>query len=197
MRRSIIFLAQVILLASCTGSSKTATTTGGKQADRKKAECSKLHVDMNQPHLDWYEADKDVLNKSNEILVLPKDYKVYTIDTAQLSTFFSTIDAGQSLNTAMPLPAPAGCQLFTVKLRQKRGTTVYATGESMGQQVNMSLNNGLLFGMVNWFDIEYEIRSQKILGQTYTLVYEKMPPPPQDTTKPKPHIQLRELRYDK
>lgn len=192
MRQSVIFLLSVTLLAACTGSSKVTDTGDGSKTSRRKAECSKLHVDMNSPHLDWYEVDKSVLYKSNEILVLPKSYKVYNIDTAQLNAFFNSIADGQKINTAVPLPSPADCQLFTIKLRQKRGTSLDATGESMGQKIIMAYTNGKLSGLVNWFDIEYEIQTQIIQGMTYVLVYTKMPPPPEEESKPKP--QLREYR---
>lgn len=206
MRRSVFILSVAIALASCKGSNKVATVDDSGNITRKKTACSKLHVDMNKPHLDWYEADKSILNKSNEILVLPKDYKVYTIDTAQAREFFSALQNGQILNTAVPLPAPADCQLFTVKKHRFKNEqkniagAVMAKGDSKGQELVIGFYQNMIEANVNWFDIEYEIKAKKIQGIPYMIVYTKMPPPVQNTdqkAKERPQLKIVERKYDK
>jgi len=206
MRLTISILTLAIGLASCSGSNKVTTAKeGGKSIERKKMACGKVHVDMNEPHLDWFEENNSILSKADEILVLPKDYKVYTIESAQLNNFFSAIQNGKTLSTVIPLPEPADCQIFTVKNNLKEGSripagTTMGAGESNGQKMAISYYMGKLAANINWFDLQYEVTTVLIKGTPYILVYEKQLPPPgktkstnQEVTKP----EFIEIQYNK
>ena len=200
----IVFLSMAI--ASCKSSSKsTASENGQNTTERKKMACSDVHVEMNEPHLDWYTENSSVLSRSKEVLVLPKDYKVYSGDSTHLADFFDAIKNNKPAKTVLPLPQPAGCRLFTVTNDIKEGNRlptgmVMAAGESMGQKAAFNYYNNKLTIHVNWFDIEYELITIPIEGQNYYIVYEKMPPPEnknKDKNPEKSQLQLTEILYDK
>lgn len=181
MRVIIGTVCIIMSLTACRGTNEATTNaTDTNKVVRKKTACSKLHVDMNQPHLDWYETDKTILHKANEILVLPKDFKVYSIDTAQLNSFFNSIGNGQTAVTAVPLPTPAECQLFTVALNKQAkntGNTIVAIGKAKEQDLFINYFNNNMKAIIDWFDIKYEITSVSVQGLPYFIVYEKAPPP--------------------
>lgn len=204
MKGIILISGLAIGMVSCAGSSKvTKVKQEQKGTERRKLSCGDLHVDMNTPHLDWHEENRSVLNKTDEVLVLPKDYKVYSVDSAQLSSFFSAIQGNSVVTTVLPLPAPAGCRLFDVKNDVKKDAAVpvgmtIASGESNGQKMTMSFYRNNLIAHINWFDIKYEMMTVKAGGNPFIIVYEKAATPPdtrktQEETKP----EIIELRYDK
>jgi len=204
MMRIVLMAAIVLGLASCKGSSKvTSARQDQNTTERKKLSCADVHVDMNTPHLDWFEENKSVLNKANEVLVLPKNYQVFSIDTTQLSSFFNAVQSGNTVITVLPLPSPAGCQLFTVTNNPEKGAKlpqgmIMAVGESNGQKAVLNFYRENLTAHINWFDMKYEIMTVKANGLPYIIVYEKMPPPPdprknKEDNKP----EIIELRYNK
>lgn len=202
MKYTILILSLAIGFASCKGTNKVTTAKDGiAQTDRKKAACGDLHIDMNQPHIDWYEESNSILSKSEEILVLPKDYKVYAVDTAQLAAFFNAVQNKKTVSTVVPLPKPAGCQLFTVKYGEDMHVTagtIAGLGECKGQQLKLTYYMGKMGGYVNWFELEYEMITKYIQGKPYVLVYSKMPPPKTENLPSDPATPvLQEIKYDK
>lgn len=201
--RALLVIAVALGLASCKGSSEVKSAARDNGTERKKLACAEVHVDMNTTHIDWYEENKSVLNASSEILVLPKHYRIYGVDTAQLSSFFAAIKAGKTITTVLPLPPPADCQMFTVSNNLKDGAKIpqgmiMAAGESNGQKVAMNYYRENLTAHIDWFDMKYEMMTVRAKGLPYIIVYEKMPPPP-DPNKNKGDIkpEIIELRYDK
>ncbi len=204
MMRIVLMAAIVLGLASCKGSSRvTSARQDQNTTERKKLACADVHVDMNTPHIDWYEENKSVLNASSEILVLPKNYRIYGVDTAQLRSFFGAVQSGNTVITVLPLPSPADCQLFTVSNNLKQGAKVtpgmiMAAGESNGQKAALNYYKENLTAHINWFDMKYEMMTIKAKGLTYIIVYEKMPPPPDpNKNKNEDKPEIIELRYDK
>lgn len=203
--RKVYILALVALgWASCTGSNKVAKDDNGNNVtNRTKAACGNLHVDMDKPHIDWFETDKSVLSKSSEILVLPKEYKVYSVDTAQLNNFFAAIEKGQTVVSAFPLPKPAECQLFTLKAPKNKTPgldmpgAVTAQGECKGQKMNLTYHNGKAGAYVNWFDIKYRISTILIEGLPYLIIYEQQTPPPIQNGNKTSSPKIMQIRYDK
>ncbi|MCB0697160.1 MAG: hypothetical protein KDC07_07330 [Chitinophagaceae bacterium] len=206
MKLKTFILILTLALASCKGSNKVVTTNNtGNSEIRKKIACGKEHVEMNKAHIDWFEANNSILNKSTEVLVLPKDYKVYSIDTSQATVFFNTVGSGATATTVIPLPSPADCQVFTVKNNVKEGAHVtkgatMAVGECKGQTMGISYYMGKVAANVNWFGIEYELKTMFIQGEPYVIVYSKMPPPENNNKnkdKAKTEPEVIEIRYDK
>lgn len=206
MRLTASIIALTIGLASCTGSSKVATTNSNSaKAERKKMACADVHVEMSSTHLDWFTENSSILSKSDQVLVLPKAYKVYSIDSAQLSTFFKAVQKGETVNTVVPLPAPADCQLFTIVNNVKKDTNtpggmISAAGEGKGQKMTLSYYNGYLTGNINWFDIAYEIQTTTVNKQPYFIVYAKQPPPENKNKNNNPAAsqpQIIDITYDK
>ncbi len=204
MRLSIPILILAISFASCKGSNKVATANDADNGtERRKMACGKIHVDMNQPHIDWFEENNNILNKSTELLVLPKNYKVYALDTAQLSKFFGAVANNRTVTTVVPLPKPADCQLFTVKNNVKEGVRItkgatMGEGECNGQKMGISYYLGKLAGFIDWYGLKYEIITIFIQNNPYAIIYEKMPPPekdPNDILLTEPVIE--EIKYDK
>lgn len=206
---TIAFLAGVLAISSCkTGSKVANNTTEGNKAHKKLA-CADVHVDINTPHLDWMIENNSTLNKSlakmTNVIVLPKDYAAYSIDSAQLTNFFTAINQGERLQTSVPLPKPAGCQVFTLHNNIPEGThvpggMVAAVGDAMNQKLSASLYNGNLTAHINWFDIMYEVMTINTPDGDYIIIYAKQPPPEnknieKDPAKYTPQIQ--EIRYDK
>ncbi len=204
MMRIVLIGAIALGLASCKGSSKVASARQDQNTtERKKLSCADVHVDMNTPHLDWFEENKAVLNKANEVLVLPKNYKVFSLDTAQFNSFFNAVQSGNTVITVIPLPAPADCQLFTFTNNMQKGAKlpqgmIMAVGESNGQKAALNYYRENLTAHINWFDMKFEMMTVKANGLPYVIVYEKMPPPPdphKNKNDDKPEI--IELKYDK
>lgn len=206
MRLTVSIIALTIGLVSCTGSSKVATTgSNTTKAERKKMACADVHLEMSSTHLDWFAENSSILSKSDQVLVLPKAYKVYSIDSMQLSTFFNAIQKGETVNTVIPLPAPADCQLFTINNNLKKDAAIprgmiSATGEAQGQKIALSYQNGYLTGYVNWFDIAYEIQTTTVNRQPYFIVYAKQPATENNNKNINPsdtRPEIIELKYDK
>lgn len=201
--RALLLITIVLGLASCKGSSEIKTAGRDNGSERKKLACADVHVDMNTTHIDWYEENKSVLNASSEILVLPKSYKIYGVDTSQLRSFFAAIESGKTASTVLPLPSPAGCQLFTMSNNLKDGekiphSMIMAMGESNGQKAALNYYRENLTAHINWFDLKYEIMTVKANGLPYMVVYEKTPPPPDPNKNRKEQKpELIELRYNK
>ncbi|HEY9178478.1 MAG TPA: hypothetical protein VIN07_12340 [Flavipsychrobacter sp.] len=204
MTKGLLIAIIALGFASCKSGSKV-TSAGQEQntTGRKKLSCADIHVDMNTPHLDWFEENRSVLNKSGEVLVLPKNYKVFSLDTSQLSMFFSAVQTGNTVVTVLPLPSPADCQLFTVTSNLEKGAKlppgmVMAVGESNGQKAAFSYYRKDLTAHINWFDIKYEIMTVWVEKSPYAIIYEKMPAPP-DPRKNQQNQQpeIIELLYDK
>ncbi len=185
--RGLLIITIVLGLASCKGSSEVKSAPRDSNAERKKLACADVHVDMNTTHIDWYEENRSVLNASSEILVLPKNYRIYGVDTAQLRSFFAAVHAGRTLATVLPLPSPAGCQLFTVSNNLNDNAKIppgmiMAEGESNSQKAALNYYRESLAAHIDWFDIQYEMMTVRANGLPYIIVYEKMPPP-QDPNK--------------
>jgi hypothetical protein len=203
MTKGLLVILTTLGLASCKGSSEVKTAARDNGTERKKLACADVHVDMNTAHIDWYEENKSVLNTSGEILVLPKNYKIYGVDTSQLRSFFNAVQAGNTVITVLPLPSPADCQLFTVNNNLKEGAKVpqgmiMAAGESNGQKAALNYYRENLTAHINWFDIQYEMMTVKANGLPYIVVYEKTPPPPDPNKNRKEEKpELIELRYNK
>ena len=200
----IVFLS--LTIASCKSSSKSTSSANAQSTtERKKMVCGDVHVDMKEPHLDWYAENNSVLSRSKEVLVLPKEYKVYSVDSTHLVEFIDAIKNNKSAKTVLPLPQPAGCRLFTVTNDTKEGTRlpsgmIKAAGKCMEQTAALNFYNNNLTIHVNWFDIEYELITKQIEGENYYIVYEKMPPPEnknKDKDPAKSQLQLTEILYDK
>lgn len=192
MKRIVYILVAGLLLSSCTSVEKSTSTTDTNDVKRKKSACGNLHVDMEVPHLDWFEENKSILNKSKEVLVLPKDYKVYTIDTTQLHNFFEALENKQNVATVVPLPKPAACQLFKIKPYKDERTTsvvpdaITGIGEAQGQKmvIGYSKSKGLIDAHIDWFEIAYKVTTVMIENRPYFIVYEKVYTLPQpDLTK--------------
>lgn len=167
--------------------------------------CADVHIDMNTPHLDWVIESNHVLNKADRVLVLPKDYYTYSIDSAQLTTFFQAVNKGGMLKTVIPLPKPAGCQVFTVHNNIPEGSNYpgaafTATGDAMGQKLMVGYGDGTLSAQVNWFDINYEVMTVTVQGAPYFIVYAKQPPAENKNIDRNPANtmpQIQEIKYDK
>ena len=173
----------IIVLASCQGSNKVVSANKDNTPERKKLACAQTHVDMNTPHIDWFEEESNVFNKAPEIIVLPKNYKVYSVDRSKLDTFFNTIKSRQTVTTALPLPSPAGCQLFEVKNNLKEGARIppsltMGLGIAQEQKAALSYNsyNGEMVVHIDWFGLFYEISPVTANNKRYYIVYEKEPP---------------------
>lgn len=204
MKYLAYILAPVLLLASCTGSNKTVAGKNDNHNPRKKMACADVHIDMNTPHLDWVIESNNVLNKADYVLVLPKEYYTYSIDSAQLVTFFRAVNNGETLKTVIPLPKPAGCQVFTVHNNLPESANIAGaftiTGDAMGQKLMAGYGNGNFVAQVNWFDINYEIMTVTVQGAPYFIVYAKQPPAENKNIDRNPANtmpQIQEIRYDK
>lgn len=204
MKGTILILGTALALASCAGSGKVAKVKQDQGVtERKKLSCADVHVPENTPHIDWYEENKSVLEKSDEMLVLPKNYKVYSLDSAQVVAFFNSIQGGSSVSTVLPLPAPANCQLFSITYDRKEGAKlppglIVAAGEGQGQKAMLNWYRGNLTAHITWFGLQYEMMTITAAGEPYILVYEKMPPPPNPKKNNEENVpEIIELRYDK
>lgn len=204
MKSFVPVILLCIFIASCAGSNKTNNSAAHVDT-RKKAVCGNLHVEMDKAHIDWYAENESILQSSEKVLVLPKKYRIYSNDSAQAAGFFRSIASGENVKTAIPLPEPAGCQLFSVKnqaedKRKMIPGAVMATGEAKGQGLTLSYYRGDMTAHINWFDLEYEMITVPIKGVKYYIIYEKMPPPVnnkknENTEVAKPEI--IEFKYDK
>lgn len=171
--------------------------------------CADVHVDMNTTHLDWIEENRSVFKNSGDgnqpLIVLPKEYKVYSLDSVQVQAFFTALNKGENLVTAIPLPSPTGCQVFTITNNIPEGVRMPAgmvggMGEAMGQKMSISYYHGDVTAHISWFDLPYEISTIRSGGKPYLIVYTKQAPPEnpnieRDPSKYTPQIQP--ILYDK
>ncbi len=178
MKQTGIIVLIALTIASCRAGRETANSD--IQQNNRKVACADIHVDMGQAHIDWFEEKSNVLNKSKELIVLPKEYKVYSVDSTQIAEFFNKIhDQGATLSSVVPLPEPAGCRLFEFRNNIKEGATppaghIFTYGVCLEQKMMLNCDRyGTMHGFVEWYELLYEIMPVKANGTTYYVVYQK------------------------
>ena len=173
MKRTGYFVLIALVLASCKSTDKVTSATGSK-SQKKKVACGDMHVDMGQAHIDWYEENASVFNNVQEVVVLPKEYKVYAADSAQVANFFAAINDNQTVSTVVPLPKPADCRIFTMKNnapgKQSGDNSITARGKSADQQMIMIYKDGKIEGEVAWFELTYSINTVEANDKLYYIV---------------------------
>ncbi|MCB0698379.1 MAG: hypothetical protein H6551_12450 [Chitinophagales bacterium] len=177
MKRLGSIVLIIVTLAACKGTDKMTSATDGRTV-KKKAACGNMHIDMGQPHLDWYEENASVFNNAKEVVVLPKEYKVYSIDSVQLARFFTAINRNNTLSTVVPLPKPADCRIFDMRNNlapnfKPQPNTGQAIGKSADQEMILIYTNGKIEGLIKWFELKYAINTVQANGRSYYIVYTK------------------------
>ena len=171
-----LILALTLGLAACTGTNKVKddSTAGTK----KKVACAKTHIDEGAPHIDWFDEKDEVLDGAKEVVVLPKVHKLYSISTLQADNFFNIVNNDTVLTTIIPLPQPAGCQVFTIRKHIPENAripagTVVTKGDALGQEAMITYSENKFYAFIKWFDNEFIVTPITAHEQTYYLVYTK------------------------
>lgn len=191
MKKAGIIVLITAALAACKGSETVTKNTADNS--KKKVACADLHFDMGKPHIDWFEEKKSVFNNSEKILVLPKEYKVYSVDSAQVAEFFKYCSMpGTKLESVVPLPKPADCRLFTFQNNSNDGANIpagnaYTVGECLEQKMMLNYVNGQMKGLVEWYGIMFELLPIVVPivthNKTYYILYQKQMPKEDDVEK--------------
>lgn len=204
MRIAGLILVAAIALQGCKGSNTVTTTNGDTKREKIKLACGDMHVDPGKKHLDWKVENSSVFTQAKEVLVLPREYGLYSLDSTQMAEFFYALKNNQDLQleTVLPLPAPADCQMCTIRKfvkdgYQDVGTTITATGDCGEQELRATYVNGVLNMRIKWYDLDYAVTPVTANGKTYYIVYTKAADKSkQDQARPS-NPEIVELKYDK
>jgi hypothetical protein len=182
----LTFVLCFLFCLSCKTSQKTASAA--KKATRPVA-CAGLAI--TSIHFDWIIEKDDALSGYTE-RPLPKEYKVYSIDSTQLAAFFNYAqehpnDSG--LQISVPLPDPQGCRVFDVpniKVRPGKDNT-FMTGltgtdaEIKENTIKMNFDGQQIHASVNWFSMLYVVLPVVYNTKIYYLLYSRASAPPTST----------------
>lgn len=205
-RTGYLLLLLIVGLAACKGTNKVVSATEGTKDVKKKVACAGVHINEEQPHLDWFPENASVFNDSKEVVVLPKEYKIYSVSPVQMQAFFNALDSDptKELTTVIPLPKPADCQVFTVRKHEVAGSkplpgVVLTMGKAKGQEMELDYKDGKMVAHVIWFGLTYEVYPVSNGSQTYYVVYEKQKVTNENNKPPVPEqkVKLEELKYDR
>lgn len=197
------------MLAACNSSEKLTSNNEGGKTTKKKVACADMHIDMGKAHLDWVKEKESVLQDDSKLVVLPKEYTVYSIGNGQLTTFFEAVKNNtdvQPLETVVPLPY--GCIVFPVKertdislqMRKMYPNTTLLVGEKDGYELNLSFDGTKMSGRVKSATQQYDIMPMVANGYVYYMVYEKaqeMEANKEGAYKEIPKMKSHKIRYDR
>ena len=178
MIKYFLILTASVGLVACS-SSKNSGTSSKTNTSRQTIACAEQHITGN--HLDWHPVDNGAVTFPKGAK-LPTDYKIYTLDTAQVSGFFKS--SSKSWKTVLPLPEPTGCQISSLKessamseeLKQKFPNTVSLQGQIDGNaqsDVRLDYDGKRLRGMVRVGSEQYVISPVENAQVLYYLVFNK------------------------
>lgn len=179
MNKSVsIICIGLLTLGACKGTDKVSS--GGKQKTKVVA-CSNVPIDLGKPHVDWYEEDKSVLDSADEMLVLPKEYKIYSISNKQLDDFYTSINSGEQLTMVVPLAGDAGCQTFTMhkdsitsaQVKKMYPNTQMLKGISGTSVLNVAYDGSTMNALATVGSDQYNVMPVKAKSAWYCIVYKK------------------------
>lgn len=183
------------ILGSCKGTDKLSNS-GSKQVAKIVA-CSNVPIDLGKPHIDWYEEKRSVLISSNNrdnVLVLPKEYEVYSISNTQVAQFFTAVKGGEQLQMVVPLPYPSGCRAFSM-VQDKEGATQQLTNTERQYKLKVAYDGNIIGGYATVDDETYRLMPVKNNDKWYCVIYKKEKRMSNDNAVPKG--QVIKKRYDK
>ena len=181
---SLVILALISL--SCNSTRKTASISGTRANSpaRKSIACGEQAKESSQPHLDWIIEENSVLDNVTT-LSRPSSYKVYSLDSVQLRSFFhaakGTPGKPGSVKTILPLPAPFECRTYAFsesnamsqQLKEKYPDIVSLKGSDETGKADARLDyDGMkLRGQIMWNKEIYLISAIPNNGRYYYMVY--------------------------
>jgi hypothetical protein len=180
----------LLVFSSC---KLTKSGTTSKKGNTSIA-CSGLEI--TNPHFSWMNEKDDALNGYTE-KPLPKDYKVYSIDSTQLVNFFTyakTHPKDTSLKILIPLPSPIGCQLFVLPILKTRSnhdntfemTGMWGTGiENKDNKIKINYDGKKLLANVIWDHSYYSALPINYNEKTYYIIYLRKDMVPNNNTPKK------------
>lgn len=177
MIRQFLIITALAALAGCSSSKKSGTAKNDKA--RQAIACAEQQLSGN--HLDWHIIDTSTVTFPKGMR-MPAGYKIYTLDSAQLATFFSR--PSDTWRTALPLPEPVGCQVVTLKesaamsedLKKKFPNNVSLQGKGDGNpqsDIRLDYDGKRVRGMVRWGADQYIINPVMNGSTLYYMVFNK------------------------
>lgn len=180
MRISLLFVMAIsaLLAVSCSSSKKAVT-----KQDTKDIACAELQLPASSAHLDWIVEKGRVLN-GYTATKLPDNFEVFSIDSMQLTNFFTTAgSAGDTATFATVVPLPDGCRVFKLVpsqimaegLQRKYPSIVSLKGNDVntGQyDLRMNYDGTKMSGQVLTNNTVYTITPIFYNSHTYYIVYQ-------------------------
>lgn len=195
MKKSITVAALgLLMLGACKVGDKVASNNT-KQMTRV-ASCGDIPIDLAKPHIDWYKESRSVLNtnSTDNVMVLPKEYEVYSLNKTQIETFFAASAAGEQLNLVVPLAYPVGCKSFPMK--NDGGTPQQLKSIDRQYTLKVVYDGKALSGFAVVDDETYRIMPVQNNNAWYCVVYKQAKQPANDN-KATPQGQVLQQRFDK
>lgn len=194
IKRILIAGFSLAILGSCKGTDKLSNSDSKQVA--KTVACSNVPIDLGKPHIDWYEEKKSVLanNNTDNVLVLPKEYEVYSISNTQVAQFFTAVKDGEQLQMVVPLPYPSECKAFTME-QDTQGPTQQLTNTERQYKLKVAYDGNIIGGYATVDEETYRLMPVENNDKWYCVIYKKEKRKSNVNAMPKGQVIQR--RYDK
>ena len=184
LKQYAFLLTGLILMSACRSTHKT-TATNRKSGNGSNGSFCNIIVATGNPVVSWKKENDNVVKETT--ITLPADYKVYSVDSADLKAFFSAAKLSKENSRAeiiIPLPVPLGCRVFTVfesgtmspELRERFPDIVTLKGadkESPLSDIRLEYNGRMMQGQVTHDGETYYVKPVTVKDRFYYLVYSK------------------------
>jgi hypothetical protein len=176
-------IALGLFSVSCSSTKKAATPAGNGAVTNANIACSDLQKEAGEPRLDWIIEKNSVLDNLTT-LAKPSSYKVYSLDTNQMRSFFKAYkdaaDKQAVLKILLPLPEPVGCRTYTLaesgvmpaKLKEKYPDIVSLKSKD-GTGVRLDYDGLKIRAQVTEGADVYVFTPVRNNGTTYYMVYKR------------------------
>lgn len=185
LKQYMVLMAGLVLMGACRGSQNVATKAKKAGDISSNSSACNVAVAAGNPVLNWKTENNSVLKETT--MTLPANYKLYSLDSAELKAFFSAAKMSKEDSKAeivIPLPAPWGCKVFSVfesgtmseELRKRFPDIVTLKGmdkETPLSDIRLEYNGSMMQGQVTRDGETYYIKPVTNNNMFYYMVYSK------------------------
>lgn len=212
--RGYILGLAIVICAACNAGKRTgsgSTSSTNNNTNNRRIACPEMELPTALPHIDWMPEKREVL-RDVTTMPIPKAYEVYAVDSQQLKDLFRSVSVRgadtPAIRTIIPLPPPAGCQVFELResatmseeLKAKYPGIISLQGAAVGARQNDIRLDGFgifMRGQITWNGEIYFITPvNDPNGGLHYIVYAK-----KDSAEPKQPFEnppvIQQQRYDR